>query len=142
METSMVTSGDWGNSGIRCPKCYSKAEERPLLTSFFWYCPTCKDDLESIRATCKSKSSADNDDWIFENPKLELVRNQISSDPLLLDPKPTKWTGPKVAKTATQVKLDEEDEFVKGMRAAMDELYEQTAWNYINLGYARFKAGK
>lgn len=132
METSMVASGDWGNSGIRCPKCYSKAEERPLLTSLFWYCPTCKDDLESIRATCKSKSSADNDDWIFENPKLELVRNQISSDPLLLDPKPTKWTGPKVAKTFAEAgEIFDEAAFVdavNGQLAQMQQSLLERLW--------------
>jgi len=33
---------------MNCPKCNTQAEERALLTSFFMYCPTCKDDIAAL----------------------------------------------------------------------------------------------
>jgi hypothetical protein len=33
-----------------CPACKTAAEERWLLTSKYWHCVPCKDDIEAIRA--------------------------------------------------------------------------------------------
>jgi hypothetical protein len=33
-----------------CPVCKTAAEQRWLLTSQYWHCVTCKDDIEAIRA--------------------------------------------------------------------------------------------
>jgi hypothetical protein len=85
---------------MNCPKCNTQAEQRALLTSFFLYCPTCKDDIEVIRA--KLPTTEEESPYSGLREAIERM-NARMHDSL----NKNFWSGPQVAKSVDD--LDDSD---------------------------------